>query len=260
MNERTRGTHRPLRDGLDLGPHELLELIGALGIRGRLVVVATTVIEDELGVADEVLGGGVEVFFVLFFHGGQVHGFFDDFVVVGHFVAVDRLREGPAGAVVLHVVQQVQQLVVVRPVPRLPRQFVHVGGPAGGFDRGDGHRVDGWRGGGGGEAGFGGGGPFAWGGVHDVGFGEGADFGHDGFFLLEEHAPGFEVADSRHHGALHDGAAFVVFDVAHPARAVQGDFFGEALFFKVADCVVVGVGEEVLDGRSGFDVVFQVRH
>ena len=92
--------------------------------------------------------------------------------------------------------------------------------------------------------------------MHDVGFAEGANLGHDGFFLLEEHAARFEVADAGYHGALHDGAAFVVFDVAHPAGFFEGDFFGEALFFEVADGVVVGVGEKVLDGRGGFDVVF----
>ena len=148
------------------------------------------------------------------------------------------------------------------------------------FDGGDGHGVDGGgRGRGRGDGGAGGAGagvgvgvgageeggfgrrrrrsgPFAGRGVDDVRLGKGADFGHDGFFLLEQHAAGFEVADARDHGALHDGAAFVVFDVAHPAGAVEGDFFGEALFFEVADGVVVGVGEEVLDRRRGFDVVF----
>ena len=49
---------------------------------------------------------------------------------------------------------------------------------------------------------------------------------------------------------------YVVFDVAHPARPVQRDFFGEALFFEVADGVVVGVGEKVLDRGCGFDIVF----
>ena len=92
--------------------------------------------------------------------------------------------------------------------------------------------------------------------MDDVGFGEGADFGLDGFFLLEEHAAGFEVADLGDHGALHDGAAFVVFDVAHPDGLVEGDVFGEALLFEVADGVVVGVGEEVLDWGGGLHVVF----
>jgi len=152
--------------------------------------------------------------------------------------------------VVLHVVEEMQELVVVWPVAGLSGQLVHVRGPAGGFDRGDGHGVDGAG------AGF----PLFGGGVHDVAFGEGADFGGDGFFLFEQHAADFEVADPGHHGALHDGAAFVVFDVAHPAGFLERDFFGEALLFEVTDGVVVGVGEEVLDWGGGFDVVFQVRH
>ena len=89
-----------------------------------------------------------------------------------------------------------------------------------------------------------------------VGFGEGADFGLDGLFLLKKHAAGFEVADLGDHGALHDGAAFIVFDVAHPDGLVEGDVFGEALLFEVANSVVVGIGEEVLDRGCGFDVVF----
>lgn len=119
-------THRPLRDGLDLRPHEFFEFIGALGVRGCFAVVFAAIVEDQLGVTDEVFGRGVEVLFVLLLHRAQVHGFFDHFVVVGHFVTVDGLSERPRGPVVLHVVQQVQELVVVGSVARLPRQFVHV--------------------------------------------------------------------------------------------------------------------------------------
>ena len=149
---------------------------------------------------------------------------------------------------ILHIVEEVKELVVVWAVAGLASELVHVWRPAGGFDGRDSHGIDCTRG----AAvcpGFGGR-------VDDVRFGESADFGHDGFFLLEEHAAGFEVADFGDHGALHDGAAFVVFDVAHPTGFVERDVFGEALFFEVADGVVVGVGEKVLDGRGGFDVVF----
>ena len=151
---------------------------------------------------------------------------------------------------VLHVVEQADELVVVGAVPGLTRQLIHVGGPAGGFDGRNGHGVD--------FAGaiF----PFPWRWVHDVGFGEGADLGHDGFFLLEKHAAGFEVTDLGHHGALHDGTALVVFDVAHPAGFVEGNFLGKALFFEVPDGIVIGIGEEVLDGGGCFDVVLQVGH
>lgn len=68
---------------------------------------------------------------MLFLHGAEIHGFLDDFVVVGHFVAVDGLHKGPGGAVVLHVVEEVEQLVVVGAVTGLAGELVHVRGPAG---------------------------------------------------------------------------------------------------------------------------------
>ena len=58
--------------------------------------------------------------------------------------------------------------------------------------------------------------PLGGGRVDDVGFGHRPDLGHDAFFLFLEHARGFKVPDLGKHGTLHDGAAFVVFDVAHP--------------------------------------------
>ena len=187
---------------------------------------------------------------MLFFHCIQIHRLFDNIVIVCDFVPVDWLGEWPRGLVVLHVVEQADELVVIGTMPGLARQLIHVWGPAGGFDGRDGHRVD--------LAGAVL--PFPRRLVHDVGFGEGTDLGHGGLFLFEKHAAGFEVADLGYHGALHDGAALVVFDVAHPAGFVKGDVFGEALLFEVADSVVVGVGEEVLDWGGGLDVVFQVGH
>ena len=46
-----------------------------------------------------------------------------------------------------------------------------------------------------------------------------ADLRHDGLFLLEQHAARFQVSNAGDHGALHDGAAFVILDVAHPLLA-----------------------------------------
>ena len=86
-------------------------------------------------------------------------------------------------------------------------------------------------------------------------FAESADFGQDSLFLLQQHAPGFKIADLGDHGTLHYGATLVVLDVAHPLRFIERDLFGEALFFEVTDGVVVGVGQEVLDRRCRFDVV-----
>lgn len=85
----------PLGDGLDLLPHELLELVGRLGVGGALVVVLAAVVEDEAGVADKVLRGGILVGLELVLHGAEVHGLLDDVVVVGDLVAVNRDEEGP---------------------------------------------------------------------------------------------------------------------------------------------------------------------
>lgn len=134
---------------------------------------------------------------------------------------------------VLHVVQQVQKLVVVGTVAGLAGEFVHFGRPAGGLDPRDAHGVDGAD-----DAVA----PLLGGLVHDMRFGDGTDLRVDGLFHLEQHAAAFEVADARDHGALHDRATFVVFDVTHPDGAVEGDFFREALLFEVTDGIVVRVG------------------
>ena len=91
-------------------------------------------------------------------------------------------------------------------------------------------------------------------------FRHGANLGVHALFLLEQHPARLEVADLGHHAALHDGATFVIFDVAHPARFREGDLLCEALLLEVADRVVVGVGEEVHDVACSFHVVFQVGH
>lgn len=243
-------TYRPLWNPLDLLPHVLLQLIRTLRIRRRLIVIFPAIVIYQLRIPDEVLGRVILIALELRLHGAEIHRLGDDVVVIRHLVPIDRMRERPRRAVVLQVVEEVHELVVVGPVARLAGQLVHVGGPARGLDGGDGHGVD--------RAGaiL----PFFGRGVHDVAFGEGANLGLHGFFLLEQHAADFEIADARDHGALHDGAAFVVFDVAHPGGLVERDFFGEALLFEVADGVVVGVGEEMLDGGSGFDIVFEVGH
>lgn len=46
-------TYRPLRDRLDLPPHKPLQLIRTLGIRRRLVIIAPTIIEYQLGITQE---------------------------------------------------------------------------------------------------------------------------------------------------------------------------------------------------------------
>lgn len=60
---------------------------------------------------------------------------------------------------------------------------------------------------------------------------------------------------------LHDGSSLVVLDVSDPLGLVEGDVLGESLLLEVADGVVVGVGEEVLDGWVNvLDVVLEVVH
>lgn len=133
---------RPLGDGLDLVPHVLLELVGRLGVGGALVVVLAAVVEDEAGVFDEFLGRRVLVGLELRLHGREVHRLLDHLVVIRDVVSVDRVQEGPGRLVVLHVVEKVQELVVVRAVTWLAREFVHIRRPARLADRLDGEGVD----------------------------------------------------------------------------------------------------------------------
>ena len=188
---------------------------------------------------------------MLFFHGSKVHGLLDDVVVVEDLVFVDGLLEGPCVAVVLHVVEEVQEGVVVGSVAGRAGEFVHDGGPARVFDGGDGEGVDGF------DVAFC---PLCGRRVDLVALADCSDLRVCALLLFQKHAPGLEVADLGHHAALHDCAAFVIFDVAHPARLFEGDFLGEALFLKVADGVVVGVGEEVHNLGGRFDVVFEMGH
>lgn len=151
---------------------------------------------------------------------------------------------------VLHVIEQVEELIVVRSVARLAGELIHVRRPARSLDRRDSHGIDladavlpllRWS-------------------VDDVALAECADLGKNGFFLLEEHTTGFEIPNLRDHGTLHDCAAFIILDVPHPARFLKCDLFGETLLFEIADGVVIGVGKEMLDWRCGFDIVFEMGH
>ena len=249
-------TDSPLRNALDLRPHELLQLVRMLGIRRRLIIVCPAIVKDELRIFDELLWTGVLVLLMLLLHGPQVHGLLDDLVVVGHLVLVDGLVEGPRRRMVLHIVKEMEELVVVWPVTRLPCEFVHVGGPAGSLDGRNGHGVDWGQGLSGLDIG-----PLFGRLVLHVALGKSTYLGEDGFTLLDDHLARFQVADFRDHRTLHDGASLVVLDVAHPQVLVQRDVLREALLAEVADGVVVGVGQEVLDlGGVRFDEVFEVRH
>jgi len=50
---------------------------------------------------------------MFFLHGSKVHGFLDHVVVIEDLILVDGLLEGPGVAVVLHVVEEVQEGVEV---------------------------------------------------------------------------------------------------------------------------------------------------
>ena len=188
---------------------------------------------------------------MLLLHGSKVHGLLDDVVVIQDLVFVDGLLKGPGVAVVLHVVEEVEEGVVVGAVAGGAGEFVHDGGPAGVFDGKDGEGVDGF------EFPLC---PLGWWRMDLVALAYCHYFGVCAFFLLEQHSAGFEVADLWDHAALHNGAAFVVLDVAHPSRLFQCNFLGEALFLEVSNSVVVGVGEKVHDFGCGFDIVLQMRH
>lgn len=59
---------------------------------------------------------------------------------------------------------------------------------------------------------------------------------------------------------MHDGTAFVILDVAHPARLFEGDFLGKSLLLEIPNGVIIGVGEKMLDGGGGLDIILQVGH
>jgi len=119
-----------------------LQPVRRLGIRRALTIVLPTIIENEHRILDKLLGRKVQVLVVLFLHRAQVHGLLDHRVVILDFVFIDGLLERPRGAVVLHVVKEVEECVVVWTVARLARELVHVRGPAGFFDCGDAQGVN----------------------------------------------------------------------------------------------------------------------
>ena len=119
-------TYRPLWNIPDLLPHELLKLVCALSIGCGLIIVASAIVEYQHGVLDEILWGRVQVLLMLLFHGRQIHGLHDYLVVVWNLIAVDGLGKWPGCTMVLHIVQQVQQLVIVGPMAWLTSHFIHI--------------------------------------------------------------------------------------------------------------------------------------
>ena len=82
----------------------------------------------------------------------------------------------------------------------------------------------------------------------------------DALFLFEQQPTCFQISYLGQHATLHDSAAFVVLDIAHPLWFVECDVLGEALFLEVANRIIVRICEKVHHIARGTDVVFQMRH
>lgn len=121
---------RPFRHGFDLLPHESLELISRLGVGRAFVVVFAAVVEDEPGVFDKVLGGGILVCLELALHGAKIHRLLNHVIVVRNIIAINRYKERPCRVMILEVIEQVQQLVVVGSVAWLASKLVHIRRPS----------------------------------------------------------------------------------------------------------------------------------
>lgn len=151
---------------------------------------------------------------------------------------------------ILEVVEQVEELVVVGAVAGLAGELVHVGGPARGADGGYIEGVDLF------DAVL----PLLWWCVDEVRLGVGTNLGLDTFLLLKKHTALLKVPHTIQHGALHDGAPFVILDIPHPHAPIQRDLLGKALLLEVPNGVVVSIREEVHDVAGGLDVVLEVGH
>ncbi|KAG5288905.1 hypothetical protein I7I50_01431 [Histoplasma capsulatum G186AR] len=75
----------------------------------------------NLQIRDKVLRRRIGIALQPLFHGRQIHRRYNDIVVVGDLVSVDRVEEGPGLFVVLDLVQETPELVEVAPVAGLPR-------------------------------------------------------------------------------------------------------------------------------------------
>ena len=98
--------------------------------------------------------------------------------------------------------------------------------------------------------------------VHDMGFRLLSNLFKDSFSLLRNDLLCLEIIDVLKHRALHDGSAFVIFDISRPYGTIQRNLFREALLPEITDCVVVRIREEMHHCRigglyMGFEVVHQ---
>ena len=180
-------------------------------------------------------------------HGRQIHGLLDHFIVIRNLIAIDRLGKGPCGAVVLHIVQKMQQLVVVGPVAWLARQLIHVWRPPRLLDRWDTQRID-----------------LAWsvspllGRIVDyMRATKCANLRVHCFPLLQYHAAYLQIPYLGEHRALHNGTSLIILNISHPERFFKCDFLRKALLFEIPNCVVIRIGQKVHNGRCRFYIVLQ---
>lgn len=113
--------------------------------------------------------------------------------------------------------------------------------------------------------------------VHNMTPGYGSDLGKHGLigcqlarvlvnpathrFLVRQHLVDFHIPDFWQHRTLHDRSSLIVLDVPHPLFPLKADLFCEPLFLEVSHCVVVCIGEKMVDGRVSFPhMVFERVH
>lgn len=126
----------PFGHVFDLLPQFFFQLDGSFVVWSLLSIVTSAVDTDESGISNKVFGGFVSVVLEFLFHGAEIHGLFDDFVVVKNFVFVDGLKEGPGMGAVLKGGEEMHELGVVGVVAGLTGESIHVQTPASLLDGG----------------------------------------------------------------------------------------------------------------------------
>lgn len=69
-----------------------------------------------------------------------------------------------------------------------------------------------------------------------------------------------KIFDSRYHCALHNGAALVILDITNPFSFIQRNLCCKSLFSEIANSVIVGISQKVLDICMARYVVLQMVH
>lgn len=85
------------------------------------------------------------------------------------------------------------------------------------------------------------------------------DFKNQGIFLLADILVERRMSNMALNCALHHCASIIVFNVAFPSTFVQIVTICEALFAEILDCIIVGIGQKVVQ-IFGLGVVFELVH